>query len=146
MFEILELLAILACGLFAGAAIYINIVEHPARLECGSELAATVFGPSYRRAAKMQASLAVVSTFSALAVWIHTSQVLWLVGAILIFAVVPFTFVFVMPTNKRLLDTRLERQSEEAHELLVRWSRLHAVRSVLGATAFAALVASQVFA
>jgi hypothetical protein len=35
-----------ACaGLFAGAAIYINAVEHPARLACGNELALKEFGP-----------------------------------------------------------------------------------------------------
>jgi hypothetical protein len=45
-----ELLATLCAGLFAGAAIYITFVEHPARLECGTELAATEFAPSYRRA------------------------------------------------------------------------------------------------
>jgi hypothetical protein len=41
--------------------VYINLVEHPARMECGTELAVTVFGPSYRRAAVMQISLAVIS-------------------------------------------------------------------------------------
>ena len=51
-----ELLATWCAGLFAGAAIYITFVEHPARLECGTELAATEFGPSYRRATLMQAS------------------------------------------------------------------------------------------
>jgi hypothetical protein len=53
-----ELVATLCAGLFAGAAIYITLVEHPARLECGTDLAVTEFGPSYRRAAIMQASLA----------------------------------------------------------------------------------------
>ena len=44
-----------ACaGLFAGAAIYINAVEHPARLGCGNEVALKEFGPSYRRATVMQ--------------------------------------------------------------------------------------------
>ena len=30
---ILELVALLCTGLFAGAAIYVSLVEHPARLE-----------------------------------------------------------------------------------------------------------------
>jgi len=46
---ILELVALLCTGLFAGAAIYVSLVEHPARLECGPALAIAEFGPSYRR-------------------------------------------------------------------------------------------------
>ena len=42
-----QALATVAAGLFAGAAIYINLAEHPARMEGGVSLAATVFGPSY---------------------------------------------------------------------------------------------------
>src|ERR1035438_2049758 len=59
--------AILACSLFTGASVYINLVEHPARMEWGVEIAETDFAPSYRRATVMQANLrslgsAVVST------------------------------------------------------------------------------------
>jgi hypothetical protein len=43
-----QFVAILTAALFSGAAIYINLVEHPARMECGTEFAASVFGPSYR--------------------------------------------------------------------------------------------------
>ncbi len=64
------LLATICAGLFAGASIYINVVEHPARLSCGSELAVREFAPSYRRATIMQASLAVVGGLAGLiAAW-----------------------------------------------------------------------------
>src|SRR5215470_20157824 len=54
------LVATLCAGLFAGAAIYINAVEHPARLSCGTELAVREFAPSYHRATLLQVPLALV--------------------------------------------------------------------------------------
>ena len=129
MDDIAQAIAILAAGLFAGAAIYINVAEHPARMECGLPLAATVFGPSYRRAAVMQSVLALVGTFAGIVAWRLGGGVVWFVGAMSLFFVVPFTFMMIMATNKRLLDAHLDRTSEEARTLLVRWGRLHAVRS-----------------
>lgn len=41
---LLELTATLCAGLFGGAAIYVSLVEHPARLECGTALAISEFG------------------------------------------------------------------------------------------------------
>jgi len=41
----LELFAALAAGLFSGASIYINLVEHPARIQCGTALALAQFAP-----------------------------------------------------------------------------------------------------
>jgi hypothetical protein len=35
MRQIAEFVAVLSCSLFTGASIYINLVEHPARMECG---------------------------------------------------------------------------------------------------------------
>ncbi len=64
MLRACEFLATLSCALFAGAAIYVNLVEHPARMACGTKLAATVWAPSYARATVMQASLAIVSLLS----------------------------------------------------------------------------------
>ena len=116
-----EGLATLCAGLFAGAAIYITFVEHPARLECGTELAATEFGPSYRRATLMQASLAAVGLISALAAWVHSRGLAVLLGGLLLGLVIPFTLVVILPTNKRLLDPALDRRSADAAALLARW-------------------------
>ena len=131
-----EALAAMCAGLFAGAALYITFVEHPARLECGTELAATEFGPSYRRATLMQASLAAVGLAAALVAWLQGRGSASLVGGLLLGSVIPFTLIIILPTNTRLLDPGLDRSSLEAAALLGRWGRLHAVRSALGALAF----------
>jgi len=60
MLPLIEFVAVLTTTIFAGAAIYINLVEHPARMGCSTEVAATVWAPSYKRATIMQALLAIV--------------------------------------------------------------------------------------
>jgi uncharacterized membrane protein len=137
----LEALATVCAGLFAGAALYITLVEHPARLECGTELAATEFGPSYRRATWMQAPLAALGFLAALLAWTQGSGLPVLVGGVLLGLVIPFTLIVIAPTNKRLLDSTLDRTSVAA-DLLGRWGRLHAVRTALSLLAFAILVLS----
>jgi len=132
----LLIVATLCAGLFAGAAIYINTVEHPARLSCGTELAVREFAPSYHRATVMQVSLALSGCVTGLwSAWLREDA--WLaMGAILLGAVVPFTLTAIFPTNKQLLDPALDPHSQRAMDLLVRWGRLHAVRSVLSGIAF----------
>jgi hypothetical protein len=136
---IFELIATLCAGLFAGAAIYITAVEHPARLECGTALAAAEFVPSYRRAAVMQASLAALGLLAALAAWAQGRGLLVLVAGVLLGLVIPFTLVVIRPTNQRLLDPALDRTSPETAVLLARWGRLHAVRSAASGVAFGVL-------
>jgi hypothetical protein len=77
---VFQIVATLACGIFSGAALYINLVEHPARMQCGTALAATEFGPSYHRAAVMQASLAAIGFLSALGAWLTGASHWWVVG------------------------------------------------------------------
>ena len=133
--EFAQFLATLCCGLFAGAAIYVNLVEHPARMECGTEIAATEFGPSYRRAAVMQASLAATGLAASMAAWLTGASVWWLAGGILLGSVIPFTLVVIMPVNKQLLAPTLDKGSARARELLGQWGKLHAVRSALSGIA-----------
>ncbi len=135
MREIAEFVAVLACGLFAGAAIYLSLVEHPARMECGVQIAATEFAPSYRRATILQASLAAVGLLSSVAAWFAGAAFSWVVAGVLLGSVIPFTLIVILPTNQRLLGPPLDTRSEETGRLLARWGRLHAVRSVLSGLA-----------
>jgi uncharacterized membrane protein len=136
----LEFVASLCTAVFAGASLYINLVEHPARMECGPALAVAEFGPSYRRATVMQASLAVVAFLSATGAWWLHGGVAWLAAGLLMGAVVPFTLIVILPTNKKLLDPSLDRNSNLARKLLQKWSRLHAVRTVLSLAALVILL------
>ncbi|HYT15164.1 MAG TPA: DUF1772 domain-containing protein [Burkholderiales bacterium] len=131
MLAVVEFIAVVSCALFSGAAIYVNLVEHPARMGCDTKTAATVWAPSYKRATAMQASLAILSFLAGVAAWLLGGGVLWFVGAVLIGLVVPFTFIAILPTNQQLLAPGRDLASSETRTLLEKWGRLHAVRSLL---------------
>jgi uncharacterized membrane protein len=131
-----EIVATLASGIFAGAAVYVNFVEQPARFSGGVELAVTEWKPSYKRGTMMQAPLAAVGSLAALMSWGVDRGSAWLIGGLLLLLIMPYTIVVILPTNKRLESRELDLRSEEAGSLLRRWGRLHAVRSILSAVAF----------
>jgi hypothetical protein len=135
MLNTVQFIATLCCTLFAGAAIYVSLVEHPARMGCDTKTAATVWAPSYKRGAMMQAPLAILSFLAGVTAWLLDGGIVWLVTAVLIGLVVPFTLIAIMPTNHQLLASGHDLTSVETRSLMERWGRLHAVRSVLGLAA-----------
>jgi hypothetical protein len=139
MTTVLLFIATLCAGLFAGAALYVSLVEHPARTSCGPAVAIAEFGPSYRRGARLQSALASVCFVTAVWAAFRGAGHLVFLGALLIATVIPFTLLVIMPTNDRLTDQTLNPGSPEAARLLTRWGRLHAVRTVLGLAAFLVL-------
>lgn len=136
----LQIVAGLSIGLFAGAALYVTLVEHPARMECGLEVATTEFPRSYRRGASLQAPLAAIGCAGAILLWANGATWLWLVAGITLGSAIPLTLLVIAPTNRRLLDPTLDRHSESAHQLLVRWGWLHAIRTALGVFSFIAVL------
>jgi Domain of unknown function (DUF1772) len=130
-----EFVAVLACSLFAGAAVYVSLVEHPARMECGVEIAAAEFPPSYHRGTIMQVTLAALGLLSSIAAWLVGATFWWLIAGILLGSVIPFTLLVILPTNKQLLSPTLDGRSAQTEQLLARWGTLHAVRSVLSGAA-----------
>jgi hypothetical protein len=126
-------LALVAAAIFFGAAVYINVAEHPARLGLDDPAALAEWRAAYPRGYAMQASLVVLSALLGAAAWWTSRQALWLAGALVIFANWPFTLLVILPTNKLL--EREPSTDGRTRERLRRWGRLHAARSALGAVA-----------
>jgi len=145
MRQIAEFVAVFACGIFTGAAAYVSLVEHPARMECGAEIAAAEFSPSYRWGSVMQATLAALGLLSSIAAWLAGATFWWVVAGLLLGSVIPFTLIVMLPTNKQLLNPALDRRSAQTGQLLARWGTLHAVRSVLSALALSLLMYLLIF-
>jgi hypothetical protein len=132
---LIGLSALILATLFAGAALYISFVEQPARLSLPDEPALAQWRTSYRRALPIQGSLAVLGGIAGLAAWSTDQDWQWLAGAIAMLANWPFTLLMIMPTNKSLFATAPGAAGAESRALLLRWGRLHAIRSALGTVA-----------
>ena len=129
-------IATAAAGLFSGAALYITLVEHPARVGCGPMMAVAQFRLSYPRAARLQAPLAALAALAGIGTGVGGGGLAWLAAGLLLGAVVPYTLVGIMPTNERLLDRGLEPDTPEAERLLRRWGHLHLGRTAASLVAF----------
>lgn len=134
-------------GLFAGAAAYISLAQHPALEETeASEFQAPFFRRMYFYAARMQAPMAIGSGLCALAVYAlecdAPNALIWLSSGSLMSLIAPYTAVCMLSLNHKLIDTKhcRERGHEWLHQALLRWGRLHRVRTFASLLAFTGML------
>jgi len=133
----MQWLTVASAVVFAAWALYVSLVEHPARLRIDPAAALAQFRESYRAAAPYQASFAALSAIAGMIASATSGESVWAVGGVIVGTAIPFTLIAIRPTNRRLLGA--EVVGEHARHLLVRWGRLHSVRSLLGVLAVALL-------
>ena len=132
-------IALLTAALFAGAALYVSIAEHPARLAAGEAAGLAQWKPSYERAKFLQGALALIGGALAFYLWWRSLNQLWLIGSLLLLANWPFTLFAIMKLNRRL---EAAEPGAESRDLLARWGRLHLVRTLLGLASALAMLAA----
>lgn len=131
-----EYVSKLSTALFAGNSMCVSFIEHNARLECGPRVGSTQFVPSFRRAAKIQGTLAAIaSVSSAVAYFGGDRDQKWLIAGLLMFSILPYTKLVMMPINYPLLDPSIDRDSDKTKSLLEQWGSRHLVRTLLSLAA-----------
>jgi hypothetical protein len=124
--------ALIISAVFAGAVLYVNVVEQPARLSLDDRSLLREWKPSYKRGYAMQAPLAILGFLLGLLAWWQTGLWTWLAGALIMIANWPYTLLVIMPTNNRLMEMDADAASTDARRLIEKWARQHAVRTGLG--------------
>jgi hypothetical protein len=133
-------LALIAASVFAGAALYVSLAEHPARQHLDDAAALSEWKPAYKRGFAMQGPLAAAGFLLGLVAWWQSSSLIWLAGALVLIANWPYTLLAILPTNNTLMATEPAQAGVTSRALLERWGRLHDVRTALGCLAAAAFL------
>lgn len=131
-------LALAFAAAFAGAALYVNLVEQPARLGLGDEALVAEWGPSDQRGVALLAGLALASALCALGAYFESRDLRWLIGALVVMMSWPYVFFAMVPTNNRILALGAG-ESGPARDLVRLWGQLEYGQTAIG------LVASAVF-
>jgi hypothetical protein len=125
-------LALVVAAIFAGAALYVSSVEQPARLSLDIHAALAEWRPSYKGGAAMQAPLAIIGFLLGALAWWQTREPAFGIGALAMIANLPWTFVAIMPVNRKLMADGAARSDPQTRALLEKWGHLHTVRTALG--------------
>jgi Domain of unknown function (DUF1772) len=135
-------LAVALAAAFAGAAIYINVAEQPARLLLDTRGLFVQWQSSYPAGMRIQAPLAILAGLAGVIAWWQSRAWLWVVGSVLILANWPFTLAIIQPVNDAAMALAPEAADDNGRALIERWGVLHAGRSALGVLATLAFIAA----
>jgi hypothetical protein len=80
----------------------------------------------------MQGTLAVIGFLLGILAWYLTNELEFVIGAVLLVANWPWTGFIMLPVNKALMRTPPENAGPESRTMILKWGRLHAVRTILG--------------
>lgn len=132
-------IALLCCALFAGAAVYISLVEQPTIVEGGNELSAAYVLLAQPRPVLFQTIFALIGAIAGIAAGITGRDGWWLAGGLVLGLGVSFQLGVVLPETRRLLEIDMA-DSKKLAGVFARLTRLHAVQSIVGLAALSMFI------
>jgi Domain of unknown function (DUF1772) len=120
-----------ACAFF-GAALYINVVEQPARLALDAKSMVREWAPSNRRGFVLLSSLAVVSAILAYVGFSRSGDFRWIIGGTVILASWPYAYFVIVPVNIWLCAIPADAAPSAARDLMRDWGLLEWGQTAIG--------------
>jgi hypothetical protein len=127
-------LALAFAAAFTGAALYLNLVEQPARLALDDRSLLSEWRPSDRRGFILLAVLALIAAILALSAYFETHDLRWLIGALIQILSWPYTFFAIVPVTNRILALS-GTDAAAAHELVRSWGLMEIGQTAIGIAA-----------
>ena len=145
MNDILIVLILSLMGIQFGVALTASVIIHPILVMIDKIVAIEVFKPFFDKTHILVLILSIFITILALVYSIFTGNLWWVGVSLLLHLNGPYTLLFMMPINKRLMDKNVDPGSEKTAEDLKKWGKLHLVRTVLNGIIFLAFVILTVY-
>ncbi len=131
-------LALALAAALSGAALYVNVVEQPARLALDDSAMLQEWGPSDRRGVAVLTMLSLAAAICGLSQWYEGGDLRWAIGALIAILSWPYSFYVMAPIDNQIIALA-PSDIGAARELVRQWGMLE-----LGQTALA-VVATGVF-
>jgi len=129
-------IALAFASALAGAGLYVNSVEQPARMALDDEAMLKEWGPSDRRGVALMAALALLAGISGLSAWYETGDALFAIGAIIAVASWPYTLYAMGPVNNQIIALA-PKDVGAARALVWQWGLLEYGQTVIALAAAA---------
>lgn len=131
-------IGLLANGVFTGLGVCMNFISVPAIRATKDPLPSFIV--TYSNAAKVAVVSIIVGTVSNGICYYKTQEKSFLYASILSFVSMPFTIFCIAPVNNQLFLLQKtdgdNYDRKKVQELMTKWNRLQAFRTVTGAAAF----------
>lgn len=148
MFPILKAVSTTAMGLHAGACLYINVVEHKARMQLDTRACHKQWKESFDLSKRHQRTLALVAGVSTAGVYYckPSTSLTFLLGGVSVFLTFPYTLFVLRPAAIDPIyddyDKIVDRNSEEfVRETVDKWNCYHTIRTGISVAVFVGFVA-----
>jgi hypothetical protein len=126
------LFAFAAASAFLGAALYINLVEQPARLQLDVRSMIQEWTRSNRRGFVLLSTFAITSAILGYVQFTQSGDVRWLIGEAIILATLPYVYFVVVPVNVELWALPPDAPGAPVRNLLREWGLLEWGQTAIG--------------
>jgi len=131
--------ALVFASALAGAGLYVNGVEQPARMALDDAGMLKEWGPSDRRGVALMAMLALAAAIAGLLAYFENSDVRWAIGAVIAASSWPYTIYVMGPVDNQIIALA-PKDIGAARALLWQWGLLEYGQTAIAVAAAAAFL------